>query len=374
VLATAAALLAIAGCARTKAPAPLERGFTQHRWPAGQTPFGVAIADLNGDGRLDLAVTNVTSDRLAMLLGTGGGGFEYQPGPLVGRVGRGLVATDLNGDGHVDLVVAGVELNSIILLLGDGAGGFERRVRAARLAPFNVAVADLDNDGHLDVAVANESNIAALEGRGDVSLFFGNGAGDVAPQVTLEAGSCPSDVKVGDLNADGQLDLAVVNWKSTNVSFFWGDGRGGFSRATNVAYGGVSAYTLAFGDMDADGRPDVVLGDLGGTIYILHNDGGGHFTPARWFAAAPGLRSLILVDLNGDGRLDIATANTGADSVSVLLATSGGDFAAPLHIPVGQLPRTIAAADLNGDGRPDLVVANSSSNDISVLINNGLER
>jgi len=134
------ALLMGIGCMRAPVPSPPQPAFTQHRWPAGaQTPFGVAVADLNEDGRPDLAVTAVGSDRLTTLLATADG-FTPQLGPVVGEVGRGVSAADLNRDGHSDLVVADVALNSAVVLLGDGRGGFTATSHMARLAPDFVKV------------------------------------------------------------------------------------------------------------------------------------------------------------------------------------------------------------------------------------------
>lgn len=364
-------LVLVAGCARVRAPRSVQPAFTQQRWPSGGvTAFGVAIADYNGDGRADLAVTNVGSDHLALLLATSSGGFTLQPGPPVGEVARGILATDLNKDGQTDLVIASVQLNSAVVLLGDGRGDFVRKVQMARLAPFNVAVGDLNGDGNLDIAVANESNIRPLEGKGEVSLLFGDGRGNFAPQIILEANTHPSDVKIADLNGDGHMDIAVLNWKSRDISLFLGVGDGKFAARSDIPYGGAAAYSLAIGDVDRDGKPDMVVADLLGAVYILHNDGDGSFTVTQRLAVGAGTRSLVLTDLNKDGVLDLATANTSAGTVSVFIGQPAGAFSEPLQIPVGRRPRVVAAGDVNADGRTDLVVTIGATSEVVVLINN----
>ncbi|MFQ5667984.1 MAG: FG-GAP repeat domain-containing protein, partial [Candidatus Binatia bacterium] len=268
------------------------------------------------------------------------------------------------------LVVATVR-SGVVVFLGDGHGGATRKAYFSGIAPFNVAVADLNGDGSLDIVVADESNIAALRGRGTVSVFFGDGHGTFPRRTTLQADSYPADVKVADLNGDKQLDLAVVNWRSENVSLFFGHGDGTFTGARSIAYGGVPAYSLAIADLDHNGTPDLAVGDLQGAVRVLHNDGTGQFTVGEPLNAGAGLRTVITADLNGDGLPDLATANTLANTATVLLALPAGGFAPPYNIAVGKQPRAVAAADLNGDGKLDLVVTNSGSDDLSVLINTG---
>ncbi len=366
-------LLVAGGCAKLGTRTPAEPWFTEHRVAAGgKTPFGVVAADFNGDKRVDLAVSNVTSDALALLLANPNGGFVAATQLPAGRAPRGVVAADLNRDGHMDLVVATAIGNTVEVFLGDGRGGATRKQYLARLAPFNVAVADLNRDGSLDLVVANESNIKALTGKGEISVLLGDGRGGFAAQRILEGGTNPADVTVADLNADGLPDLAVVNWKSQDISLFLGHGDGTFTLAPAIAYGGSPAYSLAVGDLNQDRQPDLAVGDLDGVVYLLTNSGAGNFTLAERLVAQPGVRCVIAADLNGDGRLDLATANTAADSVTVFLAKPVGGFEQPYHVRVGQRPRVVSAADLNGDGRTDLVVTNGGSDDVSVLINNGL--
>jgi hypothetical protein len=377
-IAAAALLAASIGTQAQVVPAPLT--FAERRCPAGgETPFAVTAADLDRDGRLDLAVTNAGSDALGLLLATPDGGFRGAPGASVGLTARGLVAGDLDGDGAADLVVASASTNHVVVVRGDGHGGGTAHAYPAGLAPFQVAVADLNGDGHVDVAVADESNANAFAGRGEVSVLFGDGHGALVPSTTLRADTNPSDVAAADLDGDGRLDLAVLNWGSRNVSLFRNRGaatpaakrqaKGGglFDDARSFPYGGAPAYALAIGDVSGDARPDLVIGDAQGVVHLLINDGRAQFTAAPSLQAAAGLRSLVLVDLDRDGRLDIVTANTGDDSVSIFRQVAAGSWSAAQRVSVGAHPRTVRAADLDADGRMDLVVTNGGSNDVSVL-------
>lgn len=348
--------------------------FTQRRIPSGgRTPFGVVVSDFNGDQRPDLAVTNAASDTIAILLGAPDGSFAPPIQWPAHTASRGLEAADFNGDGHSDLVAANISWNSAVVLLADGKGGATWKAYYAGVAPFNVAVADLDNDAKLDVVVASESNISSLKGRGNVGLLFGDGHGDFPRTTMLEAGTNPADVKVADFNADGIKDIAVVNWGSQDISLFQGQGKGKFSAARSIPYQGPPAYSLAVGDLNGDGSPDIVVGDVSGVVHVLYNDGKGNFTASTPLVAGEGLRTVIMADLNGDGLLDLATANSAAGTVTVFLATKGGGFAPRHNVAVGTEPRVVTAADLNGDGKPDLVVTNGGSHDLSILINNGFD-
>lgn len=370
------ALCGLAACARPKPPiaaAPHE-WFTLHRWPAGgSSPFGVAVADFNEDGLPDLAVSFAGDDHISLLLGTKDGGFVQGQKWFVGPVSRGMVATDVNQDGHVDLVVASVHSGMAVVFLGDGHGGARVVSAPAGLAPFNVAVGDLNGDGNPDIVVANESNTSALLGKGVVSVLLGDGSGAFTASKPLTAGSFPADVQAADLDGDGKLDLAVVNWDSHDVSLFFGNGDGTFRSVPRLPYDGPPAYSIALAKLHHDALPDIVVGDVIGRVHVLHNDGGGHFSPQRLLGAGAGLRCVIVADVNGDGLPDIVTANVADGTVTIRIAKPEGGFAPAHNIPVGVKPRVVAAADLNHDGKLDLVVTNSGTNEVTVLINNGLD-
>ena len=344
-------------------------GFVEMRLAVGVAkPFAVAAVDLNADGKLDLAVTDLGSDTVKLLLANGDGTFRGSGDFAAGKVPRGLAAADVNADGKADLAIAGGQKNTLEILLGDGTGSGEIKSYPARIAPFNVAIADLNGDRHLDVAVANESNIAVLKDKGEVSVFFGDGRGAFRSGPVLVAGSNPADIKAADLNGDGRADLAVVNWDSRDVSLFFTQADGGFSAASTVQYGGAAAYTLAVTDLDGDRTPEIVVGDAQGDVFVLRRESGGSFAVAEKAHADRGLRAIAVADLDGDKHPDVATANTGADSVTVLLHRDHA-FAPPVYFAVGKGPRSIVAADMDADGRMDLVVTNGISGDLSLLLN-----
>ena len=289
-----------------------------HYVSAGPQPAAVAVADVNGDGIPDLVVAsfgNGTSDNgeIGVLLGNGHGGFSAPTTDLAaphaqsvavadltgagrpdiidvagGMVnvltneGRGVFAAsasykagsapvsvavgDLNGDGHPDLVVAGSD--GIEVLTSDGRGGFLPAVSyGAGVAAHDVVLADINGDGHPDI-------VAIADGK--VEVLLNDGRGFAAP-VDVAAGANPASVAVGDLNGDGKADLAVANLTggpngTGSMDLLAGDGKGGFANPVVLA-AGFYPDAVAIADVNGDGKPDVVVGDLQGGVGLLLNDG-----------------------------------------------------------------------------------------------------
>src|SRR2546422_886081 len=135
---------------------------------------------------------------------------------------------------------------------------------------------------------------------------------------------------------------------------------------------GTHPQSVAVGDFNGDGRPDLAVANFGSnTVSVLLGIGDGSFQPARTFAAGTSPLSVAVGDFNGDGRPDLAVANFGSNTVSVLLGIGDGTFQPALTFAAGTQPVFVAVGDLNGDGRPDLAVANTGSDNVSVLLGIG---
>lgn len=283
----------------------------------GQDPDGaLAVTDVDGDGHPDLVLANQTTDSLSLLRGDGRGGFVTLGAPLpVGREPRNVRAADLDGDGHPDLATANWGGDSLTVLLGDGTGHF----RAARdlplptgSAPWGLAVADFDRDGLQDLAVS-------YSGAGAVAVYLNAGGGRfveaagspwrVGKESLASPESNPFDLTVADLNADGLADLISADTRSHSVTVLCGDGRGGFQRTPQslVMVGGAFPRRVLAGDFNGDRFPDLSTANEAGNISLLAGDGRGGLVPvpASPFFEPGAVHGLAWGDLDGDGRPDL---------------------------------------------------------------------
>jgi hypothetical protein len=332
----------------------------------GVNPFSVAIGDLSGDGKPDLAAANY-HDTVSVLLGNGTGGFGAKSDFATGANPVSVAIGDVSGDGKPDLAVAnnGYDSNTVSVLFGNGAGGFGAKTDfAVGTGPVSVAVGDVSGDGKPDLAVANNDS-------NTVSVLLGNGTGGFGAKTDFATGTDPEGVAIGDMSGDEKPDLAVANSGSNTVSVLLGSGAGGFGAKTDFATGDCP-FSLAIGDVSSDGKPDLAVANYwGNTVSVLLGDGAGGFGAKTDFGTGSYPNSVAIGDLSGDGKPDLAVANNGSNTVSVLLGNGAGGFGAKTDFATGSNPQSVAIGDVSGDGKPDLVVANNGSNTVSVLLGTG---
>lgn len=338
-------------------------------YPAGDGPSSVFAADLDGDDYLDLAVTNYDDSTVSVLINNGDGSFAPPVDYRANDAPNSVFAADFTGDGLVDLAIPNYESNYVSVLQNDGGGVFSTRsTPQAGSSPASVFGADFDGDGYLDLAVGNSASR-------DVSVLINQANGTFALSSNYPVNGDPWSISAADLDSDGDLDLATTNQDCNSVSILLNNGDGTFAWHADVAVGSFPTSVFA-ADLDGDGYSDLATADqIADSISFLLNAGCGCFAPT--FAgttydvgAAP--QSIFAADLNGDGYLDLVTAEYTPSSVTVLYNNGDSTFTPDSSCVVALGPVSVFSADLDGDGDLDLATANYDSNNVSILLNRDL--
>ncbi len=367
------------GDAAWAAAAPVDRSLTVRQAAGGSTfstavnyavgmyPDGVATADFDRDGKMDLAVVNWVEGTVSILPGRGDGTFGAPRSQSTGVGPMALAIGDFNGDGKPDVAVSNLLSQDITILLGAGDGSL---VHAGTIpvgaALFGIVAGDLDGDGRVDLAVANGTS-AGVPGQ-SVFLFFGKGDGTFQLAGSLPVGAGPVALAMRDVNGDGRQDLVVANADSNDVSVWLGSGNGSFSGGTRYAVD-WRPQGIAVGDLNGDGRPDVAVANgWSDSVSVLLNGGNGGYLPAVNYPVGIAPGGLVIADFTGDGKSDIAVLNQLGESISLLRGRGDGTFGAAEAYTVLAQPLAIATADFNGDGKPDLAVAAAQADALSVLL------
>src|SRR5215472_11792190 len=308
---------------------PLFAPQTEYVAASKNGPSSIAVGDFNGDGKLDLAVSNYGDNSLAVLLGNGDGTFQAPQTTPVGTNPAQVVVGDFNGDGKLDLAVSSIANGTISVLLGKGDGTFlPPLVTPAGPNPWYFAVGDFNGDGKLDLAVDDYgcSLDCNSSPSNTVTVLLGNGDGTFLPGSSLTVGNGPAGVAVGDFNGDGKLDLAVCDLNVNTISVLLGNGDGTFQAPHTFADPAMThPYFVAAGDFNRDGKQDLVVSnELGSpTIAVLLGNGDGTFQAGQSLAVDNDPVFVAVSDFNGDGAPDLAVANLHALTISVLLNSNG---------------------------------------------------
>ena len=238
--------------------------------------------------------------------------------------------------------------------------------------PNYIAAADLNRDGKPDLVTANGDFVDGPPARGNVSVLLGGAGGSFQNAVDYDAGGLPLAVAIGDLNGDGNPDLATPNGGYNTVSVLLGKGDGTFGTKTDFA-APTDPTGIAIADLNGDGKPDLAAASQDtNQVSVLLGNGNGTFGAATRYPAGSQASFVAAGDLNGDGRPDLVTGDAGAAKISVLLGKGDGTLQPPVDYAVqaNQYP-SVAIGDLNADGKPDLVASNHEANTVSVLLGNG---
>jgi hypothetical protein len=357
--------------------------------PADYIPTAVAAGDFNGDGIPDWVVSNGGSNNLWVYLGRGDGTFTQATViPLTGQSPVAVAVADLRGAGKLDIIVAEADSESIGVLLGKGDGTFaSEQTYFVPGAPISMAIADLNHDGHPDV-VAGVLPDPSIATGGAVASLLGDGTGGLgAPmfEQSLTFGvQDPESIVVADFEGNGKPDAVVVD-PGIGAVVYVNNGNGLLKEAqpidATLTLVGVGPISLTSGDVNEDGCPDVVAFDsLAIARVFLGNCDSTFQAQSTQVGEGDFAWAATLVDVNGDGHLDLIYSGIAAQTgygqvagnlVAVHFGDGKGNFG-PAHVyRGGQTSFGLAVADFNRDGHPDIITANQDSDSASMFLNDG---
>jgi len=374
----------------------------------GQLAWTLAVADLNGDGKPDIAVVNyglTGSGSVEVLFGNGDGTFRRGNTYASGGAPDAVAIGDVNGDGKADLVVAnswgcpGLDSGCVGVLLGNGDGSFQPVATFSDSTWFwaggegiylPIMIGDVNGDGKPDLLVVSQTD--RNYGDGFVAVLLGNGDGTFRPVTTYDSGGFATLSGIlADVNGDGKPDVVVVNCAPTGsidcftneatVGVLLGNGDGSFQPVRKLGTGGAGSFLLpvVVADVNSDGKPDILVGhNCYGNTYncsaalgsfgVLLGNGDGTLQPAVKYEVGGDAVSMAVADLNGDGNPYVVVAGS---AVEVWLGNGNGTFRRLASYPTSGSTGRVLLADLNSDGNVDLVGINGSSSTADVRFGNG---
>ncbi len=336
-------------------------------FPEGRRPIAAAVGDIDGDGDTDIVAAGTP---VAASGGESGIVREYLLNPRRGyRVVdmaasedvRDLAVADIDGDGTLDIVTANGAAKSISVFRGVG----ERR-RAARVdrdtedEVIAVALADLNGDGRPDITTVGKN--------GSIGVSLNAGNAGFGPWEIRSGEQTAAGLLIADADDDGIPDLLIPDADDGTIRLLLGRTEGGFNDGVPADIGGRHASGIAVGDFNEDGVTDLAVTVFErGSVHVLVGTGQGRFRLWKRLGVGPAPRHLATADFNQDGRSDLLVTTSNPDHLILLYGTDGGGFASIRPLTTGDAPVAGLAADLNGDGFPDLVVVNSEDSSLTLL-------
>jgi hypothetical protein len=295
---------------------------------AGNAPHGLAVNDLNGDGRPDLACANSGDNTVTVLTNNGSGQYAAATTNSVGNNPSGVTAVDINGDDKVDLISANADAGTLTVLTNDGQGHFNfATTLTVGLVPHAVLATDVNKDGAVDLISANA-------GENTLTVMTNNGWGGFAEAAKPGVGNQPYAIVAADVNEDGWMDLISANFADSTLTVLTNNTQCGFTFAASSSVGS-HPYSIATADLNGDGRVDVVSADASAnTLTVLTNHGHSGFTWAATVSTGITPIAVAATDVNRDGWIDLISANNHDNTLSVFTNDHGHSWgiASPMRL------------------------------------------
>ncbi len=310
----------------------------------------ICAADLNGDNNVDLAVAH--GNGVTVFINTGSGFSTEGVNYLAGSQPYSLAAVDLDGDNDLDLACANAESKNVSILINNGDGSFQSSVNYdVGYYPVSITANDFDGDDDIDLAVSIYQN-----GGLQVSVIFNQGNGTYSGYTPYSTGGVAThNICSSDFDNDGDCDLAVSNAFTHNIAILPNEGTGIFAGAIKYSMNGTPTY-IATADFNMDGNNDLVVGMLCDSIYLYLNNGAGAFERVSGCPTGDDPVNITINDFNGDGLMDLATANEVPGDLFVLLNSGNMAMVPAAAMSVSGRRQSITSADFDNDGDADLAL------------------
>ncbi len=334
----------------------VDHGLLAETLAVGNLPTAGALADVDGDGQLDIIVVNSASNTVSVFQAGSGGAYGIADSVSVGVSPLGIAVADIDADGFDDWVTSDFGEGSLSVSYGATSGSTNAETIAAAIGVADVALADVNGDDLLDIVTLNIID-------GNISLFAGTGLREFAGATLVTTLSGAAAMAVADVNDDGVPDLSVSSNTDRTVTTFAGDGTGGFSLLA-TATTATTPGAIAAAPIDADGDVDlVVVSSDSDKLLLVPGTGLATFMAVPSVVGGEDIAAAMVSD--GD-RADVIVASFGLNAVA-LHGNEGGTLAAPGLVYAGNTPSSIAVADIDSDGAVDMLVTNYAEGEVSLL-------
>ena len=341
-------------------------GLSDSDWimvKGGQGPNQVIATDLDGDGVPDLVMVNSSNNTISVMKTQGNGLISLKAKIATpGLTPYSVAAGRLSGGRYPDLVVANLGSSNLSIFYADGQGGFKPGVQVTtEKAPIFVVTADLDGDGLDDIAVLNME-------KDTVTVYFNNTNHDFKPDLVLKAGKSPVFLAAADVNSDGRKDLVTANNEGGSISVFFNNGHRMFAQGMTFETGS-GPVALGVADFNGDGFPDIATANEdAGTVTLLLGQGNGQFKKGNEYSVRHP-QNIAVADLDGDQKPDVIVSERETSTLAIFSNRGDGSLTDPIRIrPNGEHLTSLVMADLNRDGKTDIVGASFISGNLSVLL------